>query len=300
MGGQRASLRERKSLEMRWGVEKRLEFIEFRLFWEGGINRADIMDQFGVSVPQASKDLTLYAEKAPGNLAYDKSAKRYLAAQKFKPVFLNPDADAYLTQLPAGSLSGDGLKESWLSAAPSFDTMPVPFRRVAVGVLRKILATIRANRAVEIKYQSMSDHRPDPEWRWITPHALGNDGLRWHVRAFCHIDHKFKDFILSRCLQVRDEGEPASRSDADRFWSETFPVTLKPNPALSKAQQAVIAQDYEMADGKVAIPVRKALLYYFQKRMRLDAAELLDQPHEVPVIVSNRAAFDAALSEAMS
>ena len=27
---------------MRWGVEKRLEFIEFRLFWEGGINRAII------------------------------------------------------------------------------------------------------------------------------------------------------------------------------------------------------------------------------------------------------------------
>ena len=39
---------------MRWGVEKRLEFIEFRLFWEGGINRADIMERFGVSVPQAS------------------------------------------------------------------------------------------------------------------------------------------------------------------------------------------------------------------------------------------------------
>ena len=34
---------------MRWGVEKRMEFIEFRLFWDGGINRADIIGQFGVS-----------------------------------------------------------------------------------------------------------------------------------------------------------------------------------------------------------------------------------------------------------
>ena len=59
--------------KMRWGVEKRLEFIEFRLFWEGGINRADIMEQFGVSVPQASKDLSLYEEKAPGNLVYDEA-----------------------------------------------------------------------------------------------------------------------------------------------------------------------------------------------------------------------------------
>ena len=248
---------------MRWGVEKRLEFIEFRLFWEGGINRADIMDQFGVSVPQASKDLTLYEENAPGNLAYDKSAKRYLAAEKFKPVFLNPDAGAYLAQLRAGSHPGDGLEESWLAAVPSFDTMPIPFRRVTVGVLRKVLATMRAHRDVEIKYQSMSDHRPDPEWRWITPHAFGNDGLRWHVRAFCHIDKKFKDFILSRCLEIRGESDPEAEPREDRFWHEKFKVTLVPNPKLSAPQRGVIAQDYEMQDGKIVVPVRMALLYYF-------------------------------------
>ncbi len=285
---------------MRWGVEKRLEFIEFRLFWEGGINRADIMDQFGVSVPQASKDLTLYEEKAPGNLAYDKSAKRYRAAENFKPVFLNPDAGAYLAQLRAGSLSGDGLEESWLSAVPSFDTMPVPFRRVTVSVLRKILAAIRAERAVEIKYQSMSDHRPDPEWRWITPHALGNDGLRWHVRAFCHVDRKFKDFILSRCLEIGGDADPEAAPPEDQFWQDKFDVTLVPNPKLSAPQQDVIAQDYEMQDGKVVVPVRMALLYYFLKRLRLDVADALDRPQEAPVIVSNRAEFDAALKEAMS
>src|SRR5258706_16455995 len=89
----------RTERRMRWGVEKRLEFIEFRLFWEGGINRADIMERFGVSVPQASKDLSLYEEKAPGNLVYDKKQKRYLAAPGFRPVFLKPEADAYLSQL---------------------------------------------------------------------------------------------------------------------------------------------------------------------------------------------------------
>ncbi|MEQ8799173.1 MAG: WYL domain-containing protein [Salinisphaeraceae bacterium] len=285
---------------MRWGVEKRLEFIEFRLFWEGGINRADIMDQFGVSVPQASKDLTLYAEKAPGNLAYDKSAKRYLAAESFKPVFLKPDAGAYLAQLRVGSLSGNGPEESWLSAVPSFDAMPVPFRRVTVGVLRKILAAIRAYRAIEIKYQSMSDHRPDPEWRWITPHALGNDGLRWHVRAFCHIDRKFKDFILSRCLEIRGDADPEATPPEDQLWQERFDVTLVPNPKLSAPQQDVIAQDYEMQDGMVVVPVRIALLYYFLKRLRLDVADALDRPQEAPVIVSNRAEFDAVLKEAMS
>jgi hypothetical protein len=45
--------------------ETRLEFIEFRLFWEGVLNRADIIDYFGVSVPQASNDLSRYQELAP-------------------------------------------------------------------------------------------------------------------------------------------------------------------------------------------------------------------------------------------
>ena len=285
---------------MRWGVEKRLEFIEFRLFWEGGINRADIMDQFGVSVPQASKDLSLYEEKASGNLVYDKSAKRYLAAKKFKPVFLNPDASAYLAQLRAESLRDDGLEDNWLSAVPSFDTMPVPFRRISVGILRNILATISADRAVEIKYQSMSDRRPHPEWRWITPHALANDGLRWHARAFCHIDRKFKDFILSRCLETRGNADPEAVPPEDHFWQEKFDVILVPNPILSAPQQDVIAQDYEMQGGKVVVPVRMALLYYFLKRLRLDVADALDRPEEAPVLVSNRAQFDAALKEAMS
>ena len=40
--------------ELRWGVAQRLEFIEFRLFWEGRVNRSDLMEQFGLSVNQAS------------------------------------------------------------------------------------------------------------------------------------------------------------------------------------------------------------------------------------------------------
>lgn len=285
---------------MRWGVEKRLEFIEFRLFWEGGINRADITERFGVSVPQASKDLTLYEQRAPGNLAYDKSAKRYLASGDFRPIFFSPNSDAYLSQLGVSKSSTHDLRESWLSVPPDFDQMPVPGRRIKVEVLRAIVAAIRRERAIEVEYQSMNVRRPSPEWRWITPHALANDGLRWHVRAYCHIDRKFKDFILSRCLGVGAQDEPSAKSGDDRFWQETFDVILMPNPALSEIQRAVIAQDYEMVDEQVAVPVRKALLYYFQKRLRLDVADAVDRPNETPVIVSNRAAFDAALAEAMS
>jgi predicted DNA-binding transcriptional regulator YafY len=285
---------------MRWGVEKRLEFIEFRLFWEGGINRADIMERFGVSVPQASKDLSLYEEKAPGNLTYDKRQKRYLAGTGFKPVFSRPDADLYLNQLRTVSDRVVSREESWLSAMPETDVMPVPHRRVEVGVLRSLVNAVRKRRAIEVLYLSMNPNRSEPTWRWITPHAFGNDGLRWHVRAYCHIVRKFKDFLLSRCLETRGDAEAGALAEDDVFWNETFSVVLSANPKLSPNQRAVIEQDYDMTGGRISVPVRRALLYYFQKRLRLDAAGALDGPHETPVVVTNRPEFERALAEATS
>jgi hypothetical protein len=256
------------------------------------------MEQFGVSVPQASKDLSLYEEKAPGNLAYDKRQKRYFAAPGFKPAFLKPEADRYLTQLRSVSNGVVSADETWLSEMPETDAMPVPHRRVEVDVLRVLLAAVRKGRAIEILYQSMSPARPAPTWRWITPHAFGNDGLRWHVRAYCHIDRKFKDFLLSRCLKAR--GDAAAAAEDDTLWNDIFEVLLSPNPALSEGQRDVVAQDYAMTDGHVSVPVRKALLYYFQKRLRLDAKGALDLPQETPVVIANREEFAGALAEAMA
>ncbi|HEV2570923.1 MAG TPA: WYL domain-containing protein [Beijerinckiaceae bacterium] len=285
---------------MRWGVEQRLEFIDFRLLWEGGINRADIMAAFGVSVPQASKDLSLYEEKAPGNLQYDKREKRYFPSAAFRPRFLKPEADRYLAQLRSVSDDVVSVNETWLSDMPEADSMPIPHRSVDADVLRALLRSIRQQHSIEVCYQSMNAERPEPTWRRMSPHAFGHDGLRWHVRAFCHIDEKFKDFILSRCLDTSNEGKPGASPDNDIFWQEIFEVVLSPNPKLSKSQRDVIAKDYNMDGHRVVVPIRKALLYYFQKRLRLDGISALDGPHETPVIIENQEAFARALAEATS
>ena len=85
--------------ELRWGVEQRLEFIEFRLFWEGHVNRSDVMEQFGLSVNQASSDLSRYIGLAPHNMDYDRSLRTYVRQPGFKPVFEKLDAGRYLAQL---------------------------------------------------------------------------------------------------------------------------------------------------------------------------------------------------------
>ena len=181
--------------ELRWGVEQRLEFIEFRLFWEGHVNRSDLMDQFGVSVNQASTDLNRYIGFAPDNMVYDKSARTYVRGPGFKPQFLEPDASRYLAQLRSVA---DGIldrEDSWIADLPPYASALTPVRGVNPVTLRSVVGAIRRSEAIEVKYQSLSS--PEPRWRWIAPHAIGFDGVRWHTRAFCLTDDCFKDFYAS-------------------------------------------------------------------------------------------------------
>jgi predicted DNA-binding transcriptional regulator YafY len=284
------------SPKIRWGAEQRLEFIEFRTFWEGGVNRSEITERFGVSVPQASNDLTQYREMAPQNLVYDSSAKRYVAAPDFKPLFLSPNPDRYLSQLRAKAEGIVRLEETWFGAAPPAEAMPIPARRVDAELFRQLLAVMRDKQSVEVRYHGMSQERPDAMWRRITPHAFGSDGLRWHVRGYCHLDDNYKDFILSRWRGLRDPGAPGPGAEMDKDWQRTFQVVLKPNPELSASQQEAVAWEYDMPKGQVALKVRGALLYYLKKRLRLDVEH--DSPAERPVVVANREEFEMAVASA--
>src|ERR1700733_10530432 len=100
----------------RWGAEQRLEFIEFRLFWDGSVNRSDITERFGVSTPQASADLAQYRERAPENMRYDGSAKRYLPSDSFQPRLLRPNAERYLAQLRAVAEDVIAPLDTWMGA----------------------------------------------------------------------------------------------------------------------------------------------------------------------------------------
>lgn len=283
---------------VRWGVEQRLEFIEFRLFWEGSINRADIVEFFGVSVPQASKDLTLYQERAPGNVEYDTRGKRYVAAEKFVLRFLDPDPYAYLAQLRSVAECTIPSHYSWIAALPKADVALTPKRDIDIEVLRKMLDTTREGASVEVFYQSMNKARPDPIWRRITPHAFGYDGFRWHVRTYCHLDSKFKDFLLPRILEVRGKDKPGLTGDADWHWNNYFDVIIGPHPDLTESQKQVVSKDYGFDHGQCVLSVRYAMLFYVLKRLGLlgDATKLSARTQHIATL--NRRETEAALQAA--
>jgi len=286
-----------QGIRTRWGVERRLEFIEFRLFWEGGVNRSDIVTAFDVSVPQASKDLTLYQERAPQNAIYDKSAKRYIAGPDFRPLFNQADSDAYLQRLRARA---DGLSDaasSWIGSMPTTDMALTPHREVSADVLRGILKAIQDNQSVAVLYQSMNENRPEPEWRRITPHALGHDGFRWHARAYCHIDGKFKDFLLPRLFDASDFEAPGLHAAADARWETQYELAIGPHPDLTKGQRAAVEKDYGMVDGRLVLQVREAMLFYVLKRLGLLQDARQADSHSQHIVDLNRGRTAAKLEE---
>ena len=277
--------------ELRWGVEQRLEFVEFRLFWEGHVNRSDVMEQFGLSVNQASADLNRYIGLAPDNMVYDKSARTYVRGPGFKPVFGKLDAGRYLAQLRS---LADGIldrRDSWIAELPAYDSAPTPARGVDPETLHRVVGAIRGSEAIEVKYQSLS--RPEPTWRWIAPHAIAFDGFRWHARAFCQTDERFKDFLLSRILETRDTQESGASADGDRDWHSEVTLEIGPHPGLSATQAKVIALDYGMHGGKAKIRVRRALLCYALRRLGLDTAPGARRPQDQQIVLLNREAIDA-------
>lgn len=243
------------------------------------------MEQFGLSVNQASTDLNRYIGFAPDNMVYDKSARTYVRGPEFKPVFDKLDAGRYLAQLRSVADDIMDSDDTWIAELPSYDAAPTPARGVNPITLRSVVGAIRRSEAIEVKYQSLS--RPEPTWRWIAPHAIGFDGFRWHTRAFCKTNEVFKDFLLSRILQTRGVEASEVTDAADVDWQQHVILEIGPHPELSENQKKVIALDYGMQGGQVKIKVRRALIYYALKRLGLDTDPAARQPKDQQIVLLN-------------
>jgi hypothetical protein len=260
--------------ELRWSQEARLRAIDSAAFWEGRVNRAELIRRFGISVPQATNDLRDYQARAPGNLRYDTRAKTYLATPGFTPLFGPPSAEAWL-------LDGEA------AHAMPVGVIPRPERRVDPWLLRRVVAARRAGLGLRVLYQSMEN--PAPSWRWVSPLAFGSDGTRWHLRVWNHDARRHQDMLFPRMLALEDE-RPGGEMPPDVDWDRVLKVRLRPAAHLSAGPRQVVEADYGMEGGEVGLPVRVALLFLFLRRLRLDRGDGL-------VELANRNEVDAALAE---
>ena len=268
-----------------WGLESRLQFIDFRLRWERRINRMDLIEHFGISVPQASLDIAKYMELAPSNLTYDRSSRTYTAAPCFRPLYQRSSAQRYLAELLATKMGIVEPTASFIGSAPETDWAPSPWRTINEQTVEAVVRAIRQQESILVSYQSMTSL--DESVRLLSPHALGNDGFRWHMRAFCHKRQRFSDFVLARILRI--DGFEATQVDSnqDSHWQTVLTLVLAPHPDLPAAKKRVLELDYGMEDGEVKLPCRQAFLYYTLRRLGLHTKEAPD-PLAQQITLKNR------------
>lgn len=284
-----------KISDLRWNLKRRLEFIEFRLFWDGRINRSDLIDFFNISTPQASSDFARYMEFAPGNFSYDAREKSYLVTEAFKPVFYEPNSQRYFVQLLMLSNSLISRDETWSSWIPEFRTIPSISRMVDPLKLKRIQQTIKNKESIYVQYQSLS--REQPLWRWLSPHALAYDGTRWHVRAFCHRNESYRDFVFARMLQLGENAKGEGNSNNDIEWIENVTFKLGPNPNLPSEAKKAIEIDYEMIDGELSITTNVALSFYLERRLNLDLDSNSLSPQRQQIVLLNRNEVESIRNE---
>jgi hypothetical protein len=276
----------------RWSQDRRLEFIDFRLRWEGRINRSDITGFFGISVPQASLDIAKYLELAPGNLVYDRSARVYVVTPCFAPVFGTSSSSRFLNELLASESGVLDPESSLVGWKPPVAIVPTPRRTLNAETLAVLMQAIRNRTGVRVLYQSMTN--PEPSSRTLTPHAIAHNGFRWHVRAYCHKNGKFQDFVIARILEIEPVESSGPWSDEDKGWQTMVEVVLIPHPKLPPTARKAIELEFDMTDGRARLECRQALLFYLVNYLRLNPHSS-EKPEALQIALENRDIVEAYL-----
>lgn len=244
---------------------ERLTYLEFHLYFMGEVGRPDLSARFSVAPAGATRDIAMYRELAPQNIAFDNSSKTYRISSEFSPIFEH-QPQRVLSALSLGF--GDGVDGDPRPLLPC--EFPAILSCPRMDVLAPICRAIYAKRPVAIRYQSMSSGKSE---RVIVPFALVDTGLRWHVRAFDRKSLEFRDFVITRieAPKLLDEQSKADeRSDNDIQWTRIVELDLVPHPRLSRPE--VIRMDYGMTESSMRLRVRAAVAGYMLLRWSVDAS----------------------------
>lgn len=143
-------------------------------------------------------------ELAPNILVYDKSSKTYIVGTNFSALYHRSSAQRFLAELLATKAGFMEKYGSFIGAAPDFDWTKPPWRALNEHNVEAIVRAIRESACIDVIYQSMSSTEPIKQR--LSPHGLGHDGFRWHVRAYCHLRGRFSDFVLARFVDIQQTG----------------------------------------------------------------------------------------------
>ncbi len=260
-------------LNIQYAQRERLAFIDYCLEYVGKVSRTTLVAHFDVGVASCSRDFKLYTSLAPHNVTFTHRDKFYYRTDEFKPLFKH-EPSVVLKSLSEGF--GDGFANprvqiDWIFDAPVL-VLPKP---ELVGTITRAIAS---GCAIVICYHSLSSGESE---RTIVPHAIVNNGHRWHVRAFDLQSQSFRDFVCTRIEHVSSSAhliDDAQIASADGQWQQKVSLELVPHPKLQHKKS--IELDFEMQEGKRVIETRAALAGYLLRYWNVDCSDDAHLPAE--------------------
>jgi hypothetical protein len=244
---------------------ERLAFIDFNLQFFGKISRSDLINRFKTGLAASTRDFAAYREIAQANLKLDHSTKQYWRTSHFEPMF-QFSADAILQSVSKGF--SDGITAAIQPSAQCFEA--VQLIHPNIHIIAALMRSIHRQVACQVNYVSISSGEST---RTIVPHAIINNGHRWHVRAFDDKSQTFRDFVCTRFTKVSANNTLAAHNQsakADVQFNRLITLVLMVHPSIKKAQ--AIEMDYAMQSGAKIMQVRAALAAYILRHWQVDCS----------------------------
>ena len=241
-----------------WLGMAQLRYVEQLAWWNGVVSRREVVEKFGVSAQQGSAIIQTYLDLNPTAMQYCLKRRRYL---------VNPKMKCYFAQPEEVDLERELAKDEGELARIS-----LPVMEVAPRVHRFLMVALRQRRVLRVKYQSRSQAKA--QWREIAPHAMGDDGVRLHARAWCFQHQDYRDFSLLRMQDVKwpETGAPVDLPQ-DTQWDEMVDLRFRINGDLDEGTRQALMDDYGLmdAEGEIVIRARRAMQPYVMHKMGLHA-----------------------------
>lgn len=277
--------------DLHFARQERLRFLETMLLWNGSVTRREVSEAFGISLNHVSRDINVYQQQYPDNLAISPKTHTYIAGPKFSPMYASGDPAEHLGLLQTRAETGSvAIVPLVGGAGAEVATLPSPALGIDRNVLAAVLRAIRLQQGLQLIYHSLQAGQPERHAIW--PHALLNTGVRWYARAYDDVGQKFRDFALSRMERPEPHTTPSPEPrDVDVAWMTQVHADVIPHPKLNAHQQRVVAHEFAMKRERTgwvwSLELRQALVGYFAHRYGLDA-KYPPNPDSQWIVLRNR------------
>lgn len=248
---------------------KRLNYLEFRVYFTGCISRNDLIERFGISEAAATRDFALYREKAPGNIEIDPVTKAYQLTSKFKLKFLDGvEPSSILRSLIHGI--GDDFSTDATPFVPCI--FPASLQSTKIDLLAAVSRGITQKKIISVDYLSSSGGFGE---RHLVPFAIAGNGLRLHIRAYDRRRNRFGDFLINRMKSAKilqnEAIDPEEQKENDDAWNRMVNLEIVPHPNFKNKE--MIELEFGMTDGVLHQKVRAAMAGYVLRLWNVDCTE---------------------------